>query len=152
MSDQREDSREESKRQHRLAGLWGMMNSLKREGDSQRAVMAKQYGVNPADLPNFGAEIPFGNVNISQRSNGSSFGKLTQAAVLALAVGAAGFGLHSYMKEPAAETITPPPVNAVIEWEIIPDGESSSGSVSSEALRLREGTSTSSSSEIIGPN
>jgi len=134
MSSEREESREADRKQLRLAGLWGTMNSLKREGDNQRATLAKQHGVQAASLPNFGAEIPFGNTYVSQNSTGSSLGKLTQAAVLALAAGAAGFGLQSYFSTPKTEPSTPPPVNAVLEWEITPDGESgtSSRSVSVE--------------------
>jgi len=119
------DQREQTRKQMGTAGLWGLMNCLKREGDSQRATIAKGNGIDPATLPGMGNEIPFGNVTISQQSSpGSSLGKFTQAAVLALAAGAAGFGLHNLMKEPEAETIQPPPpVNAVIEWEITPNGE-----------------------------
>ena len=133
MSSEREESREEDRKKFRLAGLWATMNSLKREGDNQRAALASQHGVQAANLPGFGQEIPFGNTYVSQNSTGSSLGKFTQAAVLALAAAAAGFGLQSYLS-PKTEPSTPPPVNAVLEWEITPDGESgtSSRSVSVE--------------------
>jgi len=128
VSSEREESREEDRKQFRLAGLWATMNSLKREGDNQRAAIAEQHGVQATNLPGFGQEIPFGNTYVSQNSTGSSLGKLTQAAVLALAAAAAGFGLQSYLSPPKTEPSMPPPVNAVLEWEITPDGESGSSS------------------------
>jgi len=126
------------------------MNSLKRESDSQRATTAKQHGLNVADLPGFGAEIPFGNTFVSQNSTGSSpMAKLAMGAVLVLAAGAAGFGLQSLLS-PTPETITPPPVDAVLEWEITPDGESRSSSVSEGQYDVHSETSEAISRESSG--
>jgi len=116
------------------------MNSLKREGDSQRAAQAKQHGIQATDLPGYGNEIPFGNTFVSQNSTGSPLGKLAQVAVLALTAGVAGFGLNNFLTPKADTTAVPPPVNAVLEWEIIPDGDSRSSSreVSERTLGVRE--------------
>ena len=133
-------SKEQDRKQSRLAGLWGTMNSLKREGDNQRATLAEQHGVNAATLPGFGAEIPFGNTFLSQNSTGSPRGKLAQVAILALAAGAAGFGLHSLLKE-TPKTEAPPPVDAVLEWEITPNGESGRRGVSTETSGFHSETS-----------
>jgi len=115
-----------------------MMNSLKRNADVERAQVAKLNGVDPATLPGFLSEIPFGNQTLIQQSAESkapsTLGNLAKGAVLALAAGAAGFGLSQLNTKP--KPLPPPPVNAVIEWEITPDGESRSTSVSSEELRL----------------
>ena len=104
------------------------MNMFKRESDAQRAASAKQHGVQVADLPGYGAEIPFGNTVINQSSTGSPLGKLTQEAVLALVAGVAGFGLSNLNTPKPVDT--PPPVDAVIEWEIVPDGAFTRGSSS----------------------
>jgi len=136
------DQREQAEAQHRTAGLWNMMNVLKRNSDVERAAVAKANGIDPSTLPNFLSEIPFGNQTVVQQSAESkapsALGTITKTAVLALAAGAAGFGLSQFHTEP--EPLPPPPVNAVIEWEITPDGQSSS-SVSSTELRVSGETS-----------
>ena len=135
-----QELKDEALAQHRKAGLWGIMNSLKREGDAQRATLAEQHGVNAANLPGFGSEIPFGNTFVSQSSTGSPLGKATQVAILALVAGAIGFGANSLLKEETPEPVTPPPVNAVIEWEITPDGDlrERSSSIRREESRISE--------------
>jgi len=136
--------REQAKAQHRTANLWGLMNVLKRNSDVERAVIAEQHGVDPGKLPNFLAEIPFGNQTVVQQSAESkaspSIGNFTKGAVLALAAGAAGFGLSQLNTAP--EPLPPPPVNAVIEWEIVPDGETrrSDSSVFIEERGIHQGT------------
>lgn len=139
MADQR-TQKDEARAQHRMAGLWGTMNSLKREGDAQRATLAEQHGVHAASLPGFGTEIPFGNTYVSQSSTGSPLGKVAQVAILALVAGAIGFGANSLLTKETPKLVTPPPVNAVIEWEITPDGEfrSGSSSVRREESRISE--------------
>lgn len=116
--------REQAKAQHRTAGLWGSMNVMKRNSDVERAAIAKQNGIDPRELPNFLAEIPFGNQTVVQQSAEnpapSAVGNFTKAAVLALAAGAAGFGLSQLNIAPEPLPL-PPPVNAVIEWEITPN-------------------------------
>ena len=126
--------REQAEAQFRTANLWNFMNSMKRNSDVERAAVAKQHGMNPAELQGFLAEIPFGNQTIvSQAAEAtikapSSLGKIAMGAVLALAAGGAGFGLSQLNLDP--EPLAPPPVNAVLEWEITPDGQSESSSVS----------------------
>jgi len=126
--------REQAEAQFRTANLWNFMNVMKRNSDVERAVIAKDNGMDPAQLQGFLAEIPFGNQTIvSQAAEAtvkapSSVGNFTKGAVLALAAGAAGFGLSQLNTTP--EPLAPPPVNAVLEWEITPDGQSESRSVS----------------------
>jgi len=143
--------REQAKAQHRTAGLWGIMNSLKRTSDVERAVVAKQNGVDPGSLPNFLTEIPFGNTTVVQQSAESkapsTLGVITKAAVLALAAGAAGFGLSQINMAPKPIPL-PPPVDAVLEWEITPDGETR-GSHSS-VLSTERGVHQGSRTEISG--
>ena len=117
--------REQARAQYRTAGLWGSMNVMKRNSDVERATIAKQNGIDPRELPGFLAEIPFGNQTLVQQSAEnpapSAIGNFTKAAVLALAAGAAGFGLSQLGTAPEPQPTTPPPVNAVIEWEITPN-------------------------------
>jgi len=119
------DQREQAQAQFRTANLWNFMNTMKRNADVERATVAKANGINPAELQGFLAEIPFGNQTIVSQSAESkapsAFGNFTKAAVLALAAGAIGFGANHLLQTP--KPVTPPPVNAVLEWEITPDGE-----------------------------
>lgn len=141
--------REQAKAQHRTAGLWGMMNVMKRNSDVERAAIAKQNGIDPRELPNFLAEIPFGNQTLVQQSAEipapSAVGNFTKAAVLALAAGAAGFGLSHFNTAPEPLPL-PPPVNAVLEWEITPNESIISGD--SSVFSEERGVHRSSRTEI----
>ena len=122
------------------------MNTMKRNSDVERAAVAKANGMDPAQLQGFLAEIPFGNQTIvSQAAEtttkaSSLTGKLAMGAVLALAGGAASVGLMSLNSDPVP--LAPPPVNAVLEWEIIPDGQPGSTEFSASELGVHSETWT----------
>jgi len=145
MVDQRENpEKDKIRNQWRLANLWGLMNTLKRASDSQRATVAEQHGVNASELPGFGTEIPFGNTYVSQSSKGSS---LIQAAVLALAAGAIGFGASALLKPPKPDVVAPPvnaappPIDVALDWEITPNGEFRTRSIRGEESSISSETS-----------
>ena len=138
--------REQAKAQFLTANLWNFMNTMKRNSDVERAAVAKANGMDPAQLQGFLAEIPFGNQTIVSQSAEakvkapSSLGNLAKGAVLALAAGGAGFGLSQLNLGP--EPLAPPPVNAVLEWEITPDGQPGSTTVSATELGVHSETWT----------
>ena len=130
--------REQVKAQFLTANLWNFMNTMKRNSGVERAAVAKAHGMDPAQLQGFLAEIPFGNQTIVSQAaeatvkSPSSVGNLAKGAVIALAAGAAGFGLTNLNTAP--EPLAPPPVNAVLEWEIEPNGKLGSTSLRSSEL------------------
>ena len=130
------------------------MNSNKRNADLERATIAKAHGIDASELPGFLTEIPFGNQTVIQQSAESkappAIGNLTKAAVLALAAGAVGFGAKSLLDTPKPEV--PPPVDAVIEWEITPNGTESGGSATVRTVEsgILEATSNSFNADVGG--
>jgi len=118
------DQREADKNTFRQIGLWSLVNSLKRESDVERAAVAKHNGIDPASLPGFGQEVPWGNntsIVTQSATQGSLLGKITQVATLALAAGAIGLGANFLLNKETPKPEIPPPVDAVIEWEITPN-------------------------------
>ena len=133
MSSQREQTAEQ--KLFRQIGLWDMLNRFKRNSDSERAAVAKAHGIEASSLPGFGQEVPWGNNTIiSQQTQGSLLGKVGSIAALTLAAGAIGFGANHLLNTPKTEV--PPPVNAVLEWEITPDGEPGSRTIRESESRF----------------
>jgi hypothetical protein len=145
-----EDQREQTRAQLRHLNLWATANGFKREADLERATVAKANGMEAKDIPGFMQEVPFGNVTtihqVAPSATPPSTGIAKWVAVV-LAAGAIGFGSSFLLNPPIPpKPETPPPVNAVIEWEIVPD-DTQSGSSS---IRTGESRFLGEASENIG--
>lgn len=120
-----DESREADKAFFRKIGLWDLVNRLKRNSDVERAAVARQYDLKAADLPGFGQEVPWGNNTTITQSATSPLAWIGSVAAIALTAGALGFGASHFLKESTPQPEAPPPVNAVLEWEITPNERTS---------------------------